>query len=521
MNAANEAQKLHKDICAYLKSGSAFPDGTVSVEMIETHASYVFLGQSLVYKIKRPIHFTYMDFSTLEKRRENCIREIEINQALTPDIYLGLSVITKTADGFFEIDGDGEPVEYAVKMLRFPQKDILFEVAINNQLDDELAAALGQFVGCYHNNLKPLTFVKEGKSFEAVINGLEKSFAALNKVPADFDTHSFIENVRDLYASLSNQLDIRGARGMVRHCHGDLHLNNIVLIDGKPHPFDALEFDENLANIDVLYDLSFLLMDLLQLGLKHPANIVFNRYILEAWDLISFEGSRVLPLFLALRAGIRALVILQKSNSDIFQAQHYLDFSNFALHPISPSLLVVCGLSGSGKSSLAHVLAPEIGRVFGAALIRSDLERKKLFGVSDYEVLSPEYYDKSSSVEVYNKMFEKAQVLLMQGQAVILDAVFLSKDERDKAERLADDLDVPFCGLHLEAPLDLLLDRVNQRVHDASDAGPEVVKTQYGLYSDQAEFKSEKWYRIDASGSKESTLQFAEKILQRKGFFLR
>ena len=283
-------------------------------------------------------------------------------------------------------------------------------------------------------------------------------------------------------AEFAPLLDERARTGRVRHGHGDLHLANIALIDGEPTLFDCLEFSADLATVDVLYDLAFLLMDLWQRDLRTEANIVFNRYLdLTAEDE---DGITLLPLFLAVRATIRAHVLAAQSarhgkcSSFARRACDYLDLAIDLLEPIAPRAVAVGGLSGTGKSTLARAIGGYLGRSPGARILRSDVLRKRIAGLTPETQLPATSYSTASSAAAYAKLDQMAAATLASGQAVIADAVFARRAERDAIATVAELASVRFDGLWLQAPEDLLIDRIASRDQDASDADARVVAVQ-------------------------------------------
>jgi predicted kinase len=313
-------------------------------------------------------------------------------------------------------------------------------------------------------------------------------------------------------------LDERAAAGLVRRCHGDLHLNNIVLWKGRPRLFDAIEFDDDVATIDTLYDLAFLLMDLDRNGQRQAANIVLNRYLWRSNTQLDLRGMRALPLFLALRAGIRAMVTAERAEQEQGSASvgdgqsacELLEAGIIYLTPSAPQLVAIAGLSGSGKSTLGRALAPEVGPAPGAIHLRSDLERKGLHGVDETSRLGPGAYTEKANRKVYATLRNKARQVLAAGHAAVVDAVFDRPEERAAIEEAAAELGVVFGGLWLEAPPSQLLDRVRARRGDASDATPEVVRRQ--LARDTGPLTTN-WASIDAGGNVAATLAKAREAL--------
>jgi predicted kinase len=315
-------------------------------------------------------------------------------------------------------------------------------------------------------------------------------------------------------AVLAELLDRRRAAGKVRHCHGDLHLRNICLLDGEPTLFDCLEFDETLASIDVLYDLAFLLMDLEHRGLGHFANRVFNRCLDRSEE---DDGLAAMPLFLSLRAAIRAHVTataLEHAAHAVAgakmacDARRYLDLAHRFLQPQPCRLVAIGGLSGSGKSTLAAGLAPELGLRPGARVLRSDVIRKLLLGVDPEERLPATAYTRETSARVFDTLRRKAAVGLAAGYTVVIDAVALTSEERSSFAEVARAAAVPFSGLWLEARPEAMENRIRGRVRDASDASPEILAEQ--LRHDTGKID---WVRIDAGGGAEDCLANARHAL--------
>ncbi|NLD55274.1 MAG: AAA family ATPase, partial [Burkholderiaceae bacterium] len=300
--------------------------------------------------------------------------------------------------------------------------------------------------------------------------------------------------------------------GRVRHCHGDLHLRNIVAIDGMPTLFDCLEFDDDMATIDVLYDLAFALMDLWHAGNQPLANLLLNRYLDQADEA---DGLPLLPLFMAMRATVRAHVTATQAlatpagpavrhagdgaapeRATLARAAcDYLALADRLLAPAPPCLVAVGGYSGSGKSTTAAAVAHAVGAPPGARVLSSDRLRKALHGVSPQTRLPPQAYRPEVSEQVYRAMAEQAAAVLASGHGVVADAVFDRAQDRARIGSVAEAAGVPFIGAWLEAPAAVLLDRVAKRHGDPSDADAAVVKRQ--LERDVGPLD---WHRIDSGG---------------------
>jgi len=470
-----------------------------AVEHIETHAAHVFLVRRRAFKIKKPVKLPYLDFSTLERRREVLAREFEINRAWAPAIYRKV------------IEVAGEPV---LAMNRFDQRDVLADRIDRNGIDAALAAKLAETAAEAHA-IAPVADAAGAPIMAGLGLQLSRAFTASPDIFNGAATLEFHALFEEALKRLKQALNRRAEKGLVRRCHGDMHCGNIVLIEGKPVLFDAIEFSETIATIDVLYDLAFLLMDLLRHGRGAAANIVLNRYLHLRRDTEDLSGLAALPLFLATRAGVRALVtadLLHElpangSQQQRGQALDYFRASLAFLKPAKPELVCLGGLSGTGKSLLGARLAPELGAAPGALHIRSDIERKALARVPETARLAAEHYTPAASVKVYGAMLARADAALAAGQAAVLDAVFAGENERHAAESLARRRGIAFRGFWLEADAATLKSRVALRRNDASDATVEVVERQ--LRYDVGRLD---WTRIDAGGTPEETYERAMRV---------
>jgi hypothetical protein len=427
-----------------------------------------------------------MDFSTAERRRAMCEAEVEINKRLAPEIYLGVEKVEN---------------DWVVVMRQFDEDGLLDRMAERGQLTPEMMAALGNRIAQYHDGLAP---IRDGFGRpDDYRHSVAADIRQMREQAERLDVAASEALAEKMPAALEPYIDLVARRveaGAIRRCHGDMHLRNIVLIDGKPVPFDAIEFSERIANIDVLYDLSFALMDLCERKLQPLANRLLNEWLWRIAELPSaphHEALALLPMFLSRRASIRAFVDSQAAavgNGDTSRARDYQRVALSFLAPAPTRLVAIGGLSGSGKSTMAIRRAPEIGRVPGAVVVRSDVERKRLAGIPLEEHMPRGSYTPEGSAKVYAAMFERAGQALRAGHSAILDAVFAKPEERQMAEALAREVGVPFEGLWLEVPKEVAQARVAGRGADASDATPAVVERQFGY--DLGEIR---WRRLDAS----------------------
>ena len=369
--------------------------------------------------------------------------------------------------GILEIDGTGTPVEWAVEMMRFDEEQSLDRVAASRTVDPSLAIAIADAILQSHDNAPRA----DGASWLASIPTLIDRNTAKFRTVHGFDAAAVDQldaASRDCLTRLQPLLSQRAAQGFVRRCHGDLHLANIALVDGRPLLFDAIEFDPVIATTDILYDLAFTLMDLIHFNQGAAANAVFNRYLAEA-KAEDIDGLRLLPLFLSMRAAIRAHVLFMKSEhaedgEAVWQeARRYFDLAGRLIMPKPPMLVAIGGLSGTGKSVLARGLAGLIEPPPGALIVRSDVVRKHLFGVSETTALPEAAYQADTTERVYDTLSNTAQRVLAQGCSVVLDAAFLQESERAGPASLARKHGARFVGLFLTADLATRLARIEQR----------------------------------------------------------
>jgi aminoglycoside phosphotransferase family enzyme/predicted kinase len=489
--------------------------GGSPVERIETHASIVFLAGDRAWKLKRAVRYDYLDFSTSERRKAMCEDEVRVNRRTAPALYRGVVAVVGRPDGSLALGGAGVPVDWLVEMSRFDQEALFDRLADRGALDVELMPALAAGIARFHQAAKARSDHGGTAGMAWVIDGNARGFA--EEGTGVLDPAAAADLTRTSKAALERlafTLDRRRDGGFVRECHGDLHLRNIVLIDGRPTLFDAVEFNDEIACIDVLYDLAFLLMDLWRRRLPRHANAVLNEYLAQTLDI---EGLDLLPLFLACRSAVRAktsatAAVMQRDRARRREleetARAYLSLASDLLGPPGARLIAVGGFSGSGKSSLAYAAAPSIGPVPGALVVRSDEVRKRLSGVTPLTRLGPAGYTADITRRVYETLLQQAAAIVRRGHSVVVDAVFARAADREAIERVAEGENVPFVGVWLDAPERVLLERLQGRRIDASDADAAVVGTQLALGAGEV-----RWHRLAASGSKEDVLRRAMNVL--------
>jgi aminoglycoside phosphotransferase family enzyme len=385
--------------------------GGASVERIETHASMVFLAGLRAWKLKRAVKYDYLDFSTASRRKAMCEAEVRINRRTAPAIYRGVLAVTREPDGSLTLGGSGPPVDWLVAMTRFDQDGLFDRPAARGTLDQALMPPLGAAIARFHESADRRTDHGGVAGMAWVVEGNADGFAEHGAGILDAGACADLTGrSREALARHRQLLDERREAGCVRRCHGDLHLRNIVLLDGRPTLFDAIEFNDDIACTDVLYDLAFLLMDLWRRHLPAHANAVWNGYLARSGDA---GGLALLPLFLSCRAAVRAKTSATAATLQADAARRrelegtardYMVMAQQLLQPPPACLIAVGGFSGSGKSTVARALAPLVGAVPGAVVIRSDEIRKQLSGVEPLHRLGPEGYTAAVSERVYTTL---------------------------------------------------------------------------------------------------------------------
>jgi len=467
--------RLAPDVETWLRAGA--DSGGVCEGVIETSISWIFLFRDVALKLKKPVNLGFLDFTSCEKRRWAAERELAFNRPAAPDIYRRVRAITRGDHGSLDFDGPGEAVDWALEMRRFDE-----DATLSNRLsaiDDAFAEALGRTIARYHIQAPPGCAGGGAEGLRFVLNSNARLIRGEIEQLGPEPVERLIAAAASAFESVAPLLDRRLAEGFVRCCHGDLHLGNILLEAGAPILFDCIEFNDALREIDVLYDIAFLLMDLTFRGAPAAANQVMNAWFDEAargFDESLWEGLAALPLLQAIRATVRAHVNALQGDPPL--ARRYLSAAAAYLEPAPPVLIAIGGLSGSGKSTLARALAPGLGAPPGAIVLRSDEIRKRLWGRAPNERLPPEAYTRAASEAVYDALFATAATCLNAGRAVIADTVFLLASERRRIEAVAAEAGAAFHGLWLEAPADTLRQRVAARRNDASDADERVVDLQ-------------------------------------------
>ena len=457
-----------------------YPHPVGRIRHEETHISWVILTGDYAYKIKKPVDFGFLDFSSLEKRRRYCEEEVRLNHRLAADLYLEVVPISGEEDSPV-VGGFGPVMEYAVRMHQFSESALASDPVqigrlTGGQLDD-LAVRLARF----HQSIGRSSVANQRGGSRSAHRAVLENFAVLKEHCADpldlaqLDSlESWMNDRMDKDAPL---LDRRSGEGAVRECHGDLHLGNLVILDGILVPFDCIEFSEELRWIDVMSEIAFLVMDLEFYGLKHLAWGFLNGYLAATGD---YEGLPLLRYFLIYRAMVRAKIALLSVGTGISEQEgrqrfrRYLQYGMELTRESPPALMILHGYSGSGKSVLTGLVSEWLPAIW----LRSDVERKRLAQQDD----SPEHrYAPEQTQRTYQRLRQLAELLLESGYAVVVDATFLESAYRRQMQMVASALHVPFVIIDVQCAIATMRRRIGERSRvgiDPSEANAEVLEQQ-------------------------------------------
>jgi len=471
-----------------LSQSRAYEHEITAVSIIETHISWVLLTGQYAYKIKKPVNFGFLDFSTLEKRRLFCYEELRLNRRLAPDLYLDVVPITGNFDQPI-MGGSGEPIEYAVKMIQFPAGCTLSERAECGQLASNEIDQITGIVANFHETVDKAGEASPYGTRECIKHWFVENFAHIRPLLVDDKQKQQLQVIQTWgnveWNNKAGLMQLRRQQGHVRECHGDLHLSNMTLINDKVTLFDCIEFNPKLRWIDVISEVAFLVIDLLHFGYDSFAWRLLNHYLQRTGD---YQGVALLRYYLVYRALVCAKVALlrhEQQFSDVAVSNKgclkYAEFANLAEHftKVSRALLIIThGYSGSGKSTFAGQLAEKIG----ALQIRSDIERKRLFGYRAHEHtgsgLDSGLYTQEASRKTYMYLVEAAKAVIDAGFPVIVDAAFLKTEQRDLFQKLAAECGVKFLIVDFQASEEELCRRIRLRQNDTSEATIEVLQHQ-------------------------------------------
>ncbi|MBE7192096.1 AAA family ATPase [Gordonia polyisoprenivorans] len=468
-------------------AGALDPD--LPTDRIVTHGAVVFLNGTHAWKMKRPVRLRFFDFSSPELRHDVLQQELTLNRRFAPEVYRAVHAIRRADDGSLTLDGPGETVDWVLEMTRFDDDALLVHRAEPGNLDDAFLRTLAESVVDLHAS-SPIRDDPYGAArLQEVVDGNLASMSAFPDVIDPAAARRLTSRITAMITERSETLDARARRGRVRRVHGDLHLGNIAIIDGRPVPFDCLEFDEEMATTDVLYDLAFLLMDLWARDLRHEANVVVNQYLDRSPD--DEDGFCLLPIMLAVRATVRAHVSAAADAAD--DATRYLSLALGFTEPVAPRLMAIGGGSGTGKTTVARAIGGDLEPAPGARILRTDVLRKRLAGVGETEKLPRSAYTPQARSAVYDELNRLATTDLAGGMSVVADAVFGSATQQQAIAAVATETGVDFTGWWLELDEAERISRITHRGPDASDADESVARRQTATLEPPDE-----WTHVDA-----------------------
>ena len=464
---------------------------TEPVQLIQTHASFVLLTGDYTYKIKKPVNFGFLDYSTLEKRQHFCTEELLMNRRTAPEIYLEVLPIVQTGDSFkfgnnlHNITSPQIAIEYTVKMREFPQDSLFPSWLERGQLTEPIMADLGREVAKFHSTAISNSYIRTFGEVSQIRTAIDNNYLISQKYIGGPQTQIQYQETKDytdaFFVENQELFNQRIANNKIRECHGDLHLRNIALWQDKILLFDCIEFNEPFRFVDVMYDVAFTVMDLESRGRRDLGNVFLNTYIEQTGD---WEGVQVLPLYLSRQAYVRAKVTsLMLDDSSVSTAQkaeisqtaaHYYKLAWEYTKPRRGKLTLMSGLSGSGKSTVARYLATRTG----AIQIRSDAVRKHLGGIPLNERGGQDLYSDEMTAQTYGRLLELGIMLADRGWDVILDAKFDRQKLRTDAINLAKSHCLPLQIIYCTAPIEVLRERVQQRRGDIADATAELLNSQ-------------------------------------------
>lgn len=457
----------------------AYEHVVTDVQLLETHISWVFLAGEYAYKLKKPVNFGFLDFSSLDKRQFYCDEELRLNRRFAPELYLDVVAVT----GSFEhplMGGDGEPLEYAVRMHRFDSEQLLDRLAGRGELHSSDIDQIARLIADFHRRAAPAEASSSFGDASSVRHWCDENIEHIRPLLNTSGQRQQLERLEDWarqeWQSRREDIQYRRQEGFVRECHGDLHLGNMVRIDGRVTLFDCIEFNPQLRWIDVLSEVAFLYMDLLHRGLNDHAHRFLNNYLQHCGD---YAGLLVFRYYLVYRAMVRAKVALLRFSQEdderqrlqeAGQYQAYADLAEESMCGMQPAVLITHGFSGSGKSTFASRYA----ETTGAIQLRSDIERKRLFGYANDARTGADIgqgiYNEDAGIKTYERLAELAAAVVAAGFAVIVDAAFLKHWQRKRFQALAVRLGVAFRILDLKVDEAELFRRVGLRQQQGTDA---------------------------------------------------
>ncbi|EDX72031.1 hypothetical protein MC7420_7511 [Coleofasciculus chthonoplastes PCC 7420] len=479
------SQRPISDLIHQMKQPDFYPHPVQTpIDLIQTHVSYVFLTGDYAYKVKKAVNFSFLDFSTLEKREHFCWQELQMNKPQAPEIYLNVLPISQKGDRLI-LGDDSQPVEYALKMRQFPQ-DALFSTRFEQgKLTATDMENLGRVVAEFHAQTQTNDYIRSFGTPAKIREAFDENYQQTENYIGRAQTQQQFQETKQFsdrfFAQREALLEQRLDNNRIRECHGDLHLRNICLWQDKIQLFDRIEFNEPFRFVDVMYDVAFVVMDLDARGAKELGNVFLNTYLEQTGD---WQGLQVLPLYLSRQAYVRAKVTSFLLDDPAVPEETKQDAANTAADYYrlawdytktnSGQVVIMSGLSGSGKSTVARQLAHQSGAIH----LRSDAVRKHLAGIPLDQKGSDQLYTPKMNQKTYDRLSELGIMLAQQGFPVILDAKYDRQAFRGDAIAQAQAHQLPLRILHCIAPLEVLRDRLSSRTEDVSDATADLLSRQ-------------------------------------------
>ena len=512
-----------------LQNPESYLHSVDQMKLVETHISWIVLTGFYAYKIKKPVKYSFVDFSTLEKRRWFCEEEVRLNHRLSPKVYLGIVPITGSPSNP-HIDGQGVPFEYAVKMRQFSSEQEIDDIFANSEKAGACVSGLAETLAQLHLQIEKAGEQSLYGNPDMVWRPMKECF---DEMPLHLLTQSAQEYLtridKWLQKEWRNLYDVfiqRKQSGYVRECHGDLHLGNIAVFEGEVCVFDALEFEPRLRWIDVMSEVAFLVMDLEKHGREDLARMFLNRYLELTGD---YEGLRVFRFYEVYRALVRAKVAglrlaqLEEGGVEEEKAKNelweYVELAHRFISCASPALILMHGVSGSGKTTVST----EIVKAIGAIRVRSDVERKRLFAETlkpkNEDLHDPGFYHSDMTERTYDRLQDLARILLCAGFSVVVDATFLRQRQREAFRVLANEQTCAWFILDVFAPEAVLAERIERRSQegrDVSDATVEIMERQQEIEESFTPAEQTHVLRVDSTDP-QAIISGIKELKEKKG----
>ena len=496
-----------------LLNPEAYPHAVKKIELLETHISWVILTGDFAYKIKKPLDLGFLDYRTLDQRQHFCSREVELNRRYTPEIYLGVVPVTGSEEAP-EIEGKGPVLDYAVKMEQFDTDSLLGTVSKRGELTGELVHSIASELAKSHRDFAPVNSATDNPG--AMQDAMIQNFDQMREYAIGEDAIAQLDNLeqwtRQQLSKLLPFMVERVRNGHVKDLHGDLHLDNMIVMGGSVRFFDCIEFNENFRLMDTMAEIAFLAMDMADRGER--AQKILNDYLEYTGD---YAGLQVLDLYRVYFSMVRAKVALMQesvSNKDIAQTPCYQIFTRFLQLGLSfisdrpPFLVLMHGVSGSGKSTVAAQVAEH----FSAIRLRSDVERKRLFGLlpdSSSDMIEEDIYSAEATERTFEHLAQASRLTINSGSPCVVDATFLHRSVRKTFIELAEELDVPIVILSCSASEQCLMQRLRHRGQnekDASEADIEIMRQQVKQSEPFSTYEQQHLVTIDSEQPLDSAL---------------